>query len=340
MLFEITHNNSLIVLFILGTLVAIWLAISYFSKRVLLFFRPEFDIANDLARNKKSSGMFRNMIVISALIFSPFLLIATSLGIVSWLIGAALTITPVSIFDVLIVGFCLYLIALSILFKGFVQSLLSSVAILLKPPFCVGDNIKVGRFKGCVTSIDFQSISIKTADAKMVIIPSVLIQRTPVIIHSAFEQQRSEFECLIDIDDDIDRVKRNIKKAIAKVHGVEAEPGVQTNVLGISNLNVSIQVWWWTDNQVADAAVVRSDVIQCIKEALGHNPRKSTECNTQSSDTSQAVISQESRCFTRSNESSKPGLDAKQLNKNKSSAGSSQNVASINRNEHHKNTPQ
>lgn len=319
MQFETTNNvffMMLLGLITLITLIALVLVISYLSKHSSLFLQHKLQEANGMSNTLPMSS-FNNSASILTLFLSTVLLSIFLIGIISLFISGILSLSSSNVFAVLMTTACLVSITLSILFKDSFQNSIAGIMILFKPSFHVGDEIKLDNLSGKVTKISIQNVSVKTHDAATYLIPNTMVRTSVLTVFSAPGSQRFEYELIISINLDIEVLKKNLKKSIIKTNGVEAEPGVQTNVIGINDKSVTIQVCWWIDSSAIDPIVVRSDVMHSIKEALSKTSLDRLKHNQIQPDVKQS-------------------LNVKALNLSKQSDDISRNTSFLTNNEYHK----
>lgn len=168
----------------------------------------------------------------------------------------------------LIAGLGVSSVAIGFAFKDILQNWLAGLLILLRQPFEINDQIKVNDFEGTVLRIETRATLIKTYDNQCVVIPNSEIYTGSVLVKTAYDLRRCEYDVGIGYGDDIEQARDTLKNAATKVDGVEKDPGVEVLVWDLAASWVTIRVRWWTDVRRASIVQVRSKVLTALKQAL------------------------------------------------------------------------
>ncbi len=169
--------------------------------------------------------------------------------------GAMLAITigaPTSTPGALIAGLGVSSVAIGFAFKDILQNMLAGILILLRQPFEVGDQIVSGGHEGTVEEIETRATFLRTYDGRRVVIPNSDIYTESVIVNTAFEFRRSEYEIGIGCNDDWDKARRIMEKACASVPGVIADPPPETIPVLLGDFANVVRLRWWTKSRRAD----------------------------------------------------------------------------------------
>lgn len=159
-------------------------------------------------------------------------------------------------------------VAIGFAFKDIFQNLLAGILILLQEPFRVGDEITAGAFTGTVESIETRATFIRTYDGRRVIVPNALIYTDPVIVISAYNVLRSEYDVGIGYGDDIGRAKEILLDVVRATEGVLADPAPDVLVWDLAGSAVMLRVRWWSRPTRRGVVDVRDHVLQGAKERL------------------------------------------------------------------------
>lgn len=159
-------------------------------------------------------------------------------------------------------------VALGFAFKDILQNLMAGLLILLREPFRIGDQIISGDYEGTVESIETRATMIKTYDGRRVVIPNSQIYTSPVVVNTAFENQRSEYDIGIGYGDDLREAKRVILNAVQEVDGVLSDPAPEVLVVELAGATVNLRARWWTAPDRSSVVHVSDEVIARAKEAL------------------------------------------------------------------------
>ncbi|MEP2776889.1 MAG: mechanosensitive ion channel family protein [Luteolibacter sp.] len=195
-------------------------------------------------------------------------------GFVKWmliLIGVMLAITTVlpslSPGD-LIAGLGVSSVAIGFAFKDILQNWLAGLLILLRQPFEVGDQISVEGHEGTVERIETRATIIKTYDGQRIVVPNSDIYTNSVLVRTAHEKRRSEYDIGIGYGDDVDTACEVIVKTLASVEGVAGEPAPEALPWDLAASWVTVRARWWTDSRRTNVSHTHSKVIMAMKKAL------------------------------------------------------------------------
>lgn len=188
------------------------------------------------------------------------------IGTIGFLIAVTIVVPGVGIAN-LMTTLGISSVAIGFAFKDILENLLAGILILLRHPFRRGDQIISGEFEGTVESIETRATLIKTYDGRRVLIPNSAIYTDAVIVNTAFEKRRSEYDLGIGYGDDIDKAVKTIQRAIRSVEGVIDDPPPEAFAMEFAGSAVNIRVWWWTAPEQADVLRTRGRVLRAIKDA-------------------------------------------------------------------------
>ncbi len=159
-------------------------------------------------------------------------------------------------------------IAVGFAFRDILQNFLAGILLLLTEPFKIGDQIIVGSYEGTVEDIQTRATYITTYDGRRVVIPNATLFTDSVIVNTAFEKRRTEYEVGIGYGDDIEQARALILEAIRSVPGVLQEPAPDAIVVALASRTVNVRARWWSASQRANILHIQDRVITAIKNAL------------------------------------------------------------------------
>ena len=187
--------------------------------------------------------------------------------ILGFLLGATIIIPSLKPGD-LIAGLGVSSVAIGFAFKDILQNWLAGLLILFRQPFETHDQIEVNGYEGTVERIETRATIIHTYDGQRVVIPNSDIYTNSVLVKTAHEKRRSQYDVGIGYGDSIEEACEVIRKAVEGVAEVEKEPGVETLPWDLAASWVTIRIRWWTHSRRADVVKVHARVIQAVKNAL------------------------------------------------------------------------
>jgi len=186
------------------------------------------------------------------------------LGLLVVLAIVAPSVKPVDILSTLGIGG----VAIGFAFRDILQNFLAGLLILLRQPFRIGDQIVVGEYEGTVEEIETRATILKTYDGRRVVIPNGDIYTSSVVVNTAFDIRRSQYDVGIGYGDDIAEAKAIMLEAMKNCTGVVAEPAPDVLTAELAGSSVNLRARWWTDSTRADVVKVSDEVITAIKDKL------------------------------------------------------------------------
>jgi len=193
-----------------------------------------------------------------------------SLTLGAIMIGAALiaaaiifpSVKPGTVISTLGIGS----VAIGFAFKDILQNLLAGILLLLRRPYRRGDQIVFKGYEGTVEHIESRATLIKTYDGKRVIIPNSDVYTSPVVVNTAFEHTRDQYDIGIGYGDRPADSAAAFLEAIGKVDGVVSDPAPEVLPWGLDDNFVTLRARWWTDSKRTNVTHTRSRVVLAIWE--------------------------------------------------------------------------
>jgi small conductance mechanosensitive channel len=143
--------------------------------------------------------------------------------LLGFLLAATIVIPTLKPGD-LIAGLGVSSVAIGFAFKDILQNWLAGLLILFRNPFSINDQIEVNGHEGTVERIETRATIIRTYDGQRIVIPNSDIYTNAVLVKTAYENRRSQYDVGIGYGDGIEEACEVIREAIASVAGVENEP--------------------------------------------------------------------------------------------------------------------
>lgn len=159
-------------------------------------------------------------------------------------------------------------VAIGFAFKDILQNMLAGILILLRQPFEVGDQIVSGGHEGTVEKIETRATLVRTYDGRRVVIPNSDIYTDSVVVNTAFDTRRSEYDIGIGCNDNWDVARGIIEKACAAVQGVVQDPAPETIPVELGDFANVVRLRWWTKSDRASQIHTFGAVLQAVYIAL------------------------------------------------------------------------
>lgn len=187
------------------------------------------------------------------------------------IVGAMLAVTiiaPTITPGDLIAGLGISSVAIGFAFKDILQNMLAGVLILLRQPFEVGDQIVSGGHEGTVEKIETRATMIKTYDGRRVVIPNSDIYTDSVVVNTAFDTRRSQYDIGIGCNDDWEAARKIMEDTCAGIEGVESDPAPETIPIELGDFANVVRLRWWTKSDRANQIHTYGRVLQAVYKAL------------------------------------------------------------------------
>ena len=163
-------------------------------------------------------------------------------------------------------------VAIGFAFRDILQNFLAGILILLTEPFQIDDQIVFKDFEGTVENIQTRATTLRTYDGRRIVIPNSELFTNSVVVNTAFETRRLEYEIGIGYGDDIDQARQVILAAMQETAGVLETPAPDAIVVALSGSTVDIRARWWIQPpRRADALNLQDQVLTAIKRKLTEN---------------------------------------------------------------------
>ena len=138
-------------------------------------------------------------------------------------------------------------VAIGFAFKDILQNFLAGILILLTEPFQLDDQIIFGDYEGTVERIETRATSIRTYDGRRVVIPNAELFTNSVMVNTAYDRRRLQYDVGIGYGDDIQQAKKIILDVLAE-HGEALEnPNPEAIVVELAGSTINIRARWWVD---------------------------------------------------------------------------------------------
>ncbi|BAZ46131.1 MscS mechanosensitive ion channel [Chondrocystis sp. NIES-4102] len=136
-------------------------------------------------------------------------------------------------------------VAIGFAFRDILQNFLSGILILITEPFVIGDQIIFKDYEGTVENIQTRATIIKTYDGRKIVIPNAELFTNSVIVNTAFEKRRLEYDIGIGYSDDIDRAKQIILNVLRNYPDAILDPPPEALVVDLAASSINIRARWW-----------------------------------------------------------------------------------------------
>src|SRR3979411_1929263 len=135
-------------------------------------------------------------------------------------------------------------VAIGFAFQNILQNFLAGLLLLWAEPFRIGDEIKLDPYEGTVEEIQTRATIIKTYDGRRVVIPNADLFTHSVIVNTALDIRRWEYDLAVNGIRELDELKSLLIDAVSKVQGVLSDPPPEVLVtdLGVDLNAIKVRV--------------------------------------------------------------------------------------------------
>jgi small conductance mechanosensitive channel len=165
-------------------------------------------------------------------------------------------------------------VAIGFAFQNILQNFLAGLLLLWSEPFRVGDEIKIDSFEGTVQEIQTRATIIKTYDERQVVIPNADLFMHSVIVNTAYDKRRWEYDLELKDARGLPQLKDAIIQAVRSVSGVLPEPPPEVLITGVAEPKTQggkLKILWWTKDPRQHQMLASYDrVLSAIAEAFNH----------------------------------------------------------------------
>jgi small conductance mechanosensitive channel len=140
-------------------------------------------------------------------------------------------------------------VAIGFAFQNILQNFLAGLLLLWAEPFRVGDEIKIDNYEGTVEEIQTRATIITTYDERRVVIPNADLFTHSVIVNTALDVRRWEYDFAVGGISDLNAMKARIVNAVRKVPGILSDPGPEAFILDLRDpdaTGLKLRILWWT----------------------------------------------------------------------------------------------
>lgn len=158
-------------------------------------------------------------------------------------------------------------VAIGFAFRDVLQNFLAGILILLTEPFQLQDQIVYKDYEGTVENIETRATTIRTYDGRRVVIPNAELFTNAVIVNTAFDVRRLQYDFGIGYGDDIAEAKRIILEVLQEEETVLDDPAPEAIVVALADFTVNIRARWWINPPRQSDVFVANDL---VLEAVCH----------------------------------------------------------------------
>lgn len=176
-------------------------------------------------------------------------------SLIDILLKVLLVVTAMGIMGIEMTSFIALLgaagVAIGMGLQGTLQNFAGGVIILLLKPFKVGDYVEQGSYAGYVESIQIFNTTLRTYDARKIIVPNTELATKSLVNHFNLPQRRVSIPIGIAYGESVDKAKEVMLKVAADNPLVLQNPkpaAARLENFGESSLNMTLYAWTLPEN--------------------------------------------------------------------------------------------
>lgn len=176
-------------------------------------------------------------------------------SVIDIILKVLLVLTAMGIMGIQMTSFIAILgaagVAIGMGLQGTLQNFAGGVIILLLKPFKVGDYIEQGSYAGFVEGIQIFNTTLRTYDARKIIVPNTELATKSLVNHFNLPQRRIAIPIGVAYGESVDKAKEVLLKVANANPQVLQEPKPPFATLekfGDSSLNVTLYAWTLPEN--------------------------------------------------------------------------------------------
>lgn len=160
-------------------------------------------------------------------------------------------------------------LAVGLALQGSLSNFAGGVLILIFKPFKVGDVIEAQGQTGRVIEIEIFNTILLTPDLKTVILPNGAVSNGTIVNNTQHGNLRVSVEIIVSAENDIDKVKDLLLKAIAPIPLINQSPNTSIVATKIMDNAVTLVLRAYCDAEVTGN--VTSEMIELCKKTIELN---------------------------------------------------------------------
>lgn len=176
-------------------------------------------------------------------------------SLVDIILKVLLVLTAMGIMGIQMTSFIAILgaagVAIGMALQGTLQNFAGGVIILLLRPFKVGDYIEQGSYAGFVESIQIFNTTLRTYDARKIIVPNTELATKSLVNHFNLPQRRVAIDVGLAYGMSVEKAKEVMVRVAAENPYVVSDPKAPFATLenfGDSSLNMRLYAWTLPEN--------------------------------------------------------------------------------------------
>lgn len=159
-------------------------------------------------------------------------------------------------------------VAIGFAFQDIFKNFLAGIILLIEEPFCIGDEIEIGSYKGRIEHISVRTTKIRTYNGERVLLPNSTLFTDAVKVLTAYSARRTDLAVGVDYNTSLTNATQILEQTIKSISGVMKEPRPEIDVVNFGDSSIDFVVRYWTNPQQKQLRIVQTRAMVAIKKAL------------------------------------------------------------------------
>ncbi len=195
--------------------------------------------------------------------------IKTSVKVILYLIAFVIISDKLGIGITFVTIFGVFGLAISLACQGLLSNIAGGITVIMTKPFVVHDFVDIGDANGEVVEISFIYTKINAGDNRIISIPNAKVVDSKIVNYSTESSRRVELLVSASYEDDIEKVKKSIKKVIDSNSLVLKDKEVSIRVKEYASSGINYLIYAWTKG--INYKQVYFDLLEGIKYEFDKN---------------------------------------------------------------------
>lgn len=136
-------------------------------------------------------------------------------------------------------------VAVGLAFREILQNFFAGLLLLWAEPFRIGDQIIVNDYEGTVEDIQTSATFLRTYDGRRVVIPNAALFTNSVMVNTAHDNRRLQYDIRIAYGGNITDAKRILLETMRASDEVLDDPEPTALVIQLDENSIQIRLRWW-----------------------------------------------------------------------------------------------
>jgi small-conductance mechanosensitive channel len=159
-------------------------------------------------------------------------------------------------------------LAIGFAFKDLVENYIAGVLLSLRQPFEPDDHVVIDGHEGKVLRLTSRAAILMTLDGNHLRIPNAQVFKGVMLNYTRNPLRRFTFLVGVGSGEDLAAALRLGVETVGRVAGVIGDPAPWAQIEELGDSSVPVRFFGWVDQRESNFALVRSEALRQVKEAL------------------------------------------------------------------------